>query len=97
MTKTHSRVRRFRNDKWQFELYQGNYGNQQEAFITVRAIGRRGGLGNPFVPEWLDTSGMDYESALNRLARRVDLVLLGQFDPWGNPTDRAKSPMDPHG
>jgi hypothetical protein len=83
MTKTHSRIRRFRNKKWQFELYQGNYGNLEESFIIVTPIGPRGGLKKPFVPEFLNASGIDYPQARERLAAKVERILKGEIGPYG--------------
>jgi hypothetical protein len=83
MTETNSRIRRFRNKKWQFELYQGNYGNQRESYIIVTPIGPRGGLKKPFVPNWLDASGLDYDEAREILAERVARILDGELGPYG--------------
>lgn len=67
---TGCRIRRWKTRYYQFELHQEQNGNSRESWLVIRGIGPRGGLTEPFTPNWAEALG-DYDKARELLVRRA--------------------------
>ena len=72
---THSRIRKFRlpwsfNSQLEFEIYQGNYGNQRETYFIATRIGPRGGRMKLTLPQ-INLVNEDYPAAKAELVEKI--------------------------